>query len=268
MRKGESGYDKNPIMFTPPNNAYINMPEAFVDITDQMVPGIRPYYMISNYGRLWHKYRAEFLTSNIDSKGYLYKPLATINGNKNLRIHRLVMLAFCYYPGCESMLINHKDGNKCNDALWNLEWCTYEENAQHAEKTGLNQHIALDDNKVHEVCKLLEDSTIPLLTVSSMTGVPYSAIQAIQNKRSHIDISDQYDIKSRKIGSNFTIEQVHQLCKYYQDHPYDYNIPLDVYCAKALDAVGINNPGHRYNRTAKKIFRKETYSYISEGYNF
>ena len=268
MRKGESGYDKKPIMFTPSSDVCINIPEVFVDITDQIVPRIKPYYMISNYGRIWHKYKAEILSVNFDTKGYLYKPLATDNGNVNCRIHRLVLMAFNYYPGCEEALVNHKDGNKANCCIWNLEWASYQENSIHAYQTGLNQGLTLTEDKIHEVCKLLEDRSIPLTKVSELTGVQYTIVQAIQNKRVHIDISDQYDIQSRKVGSNFTIEQVHQLCQYYQDHPLYPGTTLDEYCATALAAVGIDNPGYRYNRTAKKIYKKETYDYVSKEYNF
>ena len=268
MRKGESGYNHCPIAFTPTQEVCINVPEVFVDITDLAVPNIKPYYMISNYGRIWHKYKAEILSITFDSKGYLYKPLSTDNGNANCRVHRLVMMCFCYYPGCESLFVNHKDGNKTNNCLWNLEWVTAKENVDHAYKTGLNQALYLEPAKVHEVCKLLEDATIPLTRVAELTGVQYTTIQAIQNKRAHIDISDQYDIKPRKIGSNFTLEQVHSLCQYYQDHPFDYNLTLDEYCAKALRAVDIDNPGFRYNRTAKRIFKKETYYYVSKDYRF
>lgn len=47
MRKGMSltDVDKCPVHFVP-------IPEMFVDITDIMVPTIRPYYMISNHGRV------------------------------------------------------------------------------------------------------------------------------------------------------------------------------------------------------------------------
>ena len=57
------------------------VPEIFVVISEKLVPGILPYYKISNYGRIWHKYKEMFLTSNVDSKGYMFKPLVTVNIN-------------------------------------------------------------------------------------------------------------------------------------------------------------------------------------------
>ena len=131
MRKGQSLYRNSPIYFFPES---ITLPvEEWKDITEDIVPEVLPYYMISNYGRLFHKYKGIILANNIDSKGYLYKPLTTKSGKpKNCRIHRLVMMTFNYFPGCEDVIINHKDGVKSNCFIWNLEWSSYSDNVKHA----------------------------------------------------------------------------------------------------------------------------------------
>lgn len=53
-------------------------------------------------------------------------------------IHRLVALVFLGPNPPEKTQVNHKDGNKLNNSLENLEYCTPAENAQHAYATGLN----------------------------------------------------------------------------------------------------------------------------------
>ena len=55
----------------------------------------------------------------------------------NASIHRLVADAFIENP-YNKPCINHIDGNKRNNDISNLEWCTYGENALHAYKTGLH----------------------------------------------------------------------------------------------------------------------------------
>ena len=54
----------------------------------------------------------------------------------NLYIHRAIALAFIPNPE-NKPCINHKDGNKLNNSIDNLEWCTHQENMIHAGKTGL-----------------------------------------------------------------------------------------------------------------------------------
>ncbi|MDN8875546.1 HNH endonuclease, partial [Staphylococcus aureus] len=55
---------------------------------------------------------------------------------KQHRIHRLIMLTFTNKPQ-DKNVINHIDGDKTNNTLDNLEWCTARENTIHAYRTGL-----------------------------------------------------------------------------------------------------------------------------------
>lgn len=55
---------------------------------------------------------------------------------KRLKIHRVVCEMFIPNPD-NKPCINHKDGNKYNNHVSNLEWVTYQENTVHAFKTGL-----------------------------------------------------------------------------------------------------------------------------------
>jgi hypothetical protein len=55
--------------------------------------------------------------------------------SKHVLVHRLVLLAFV---GPSDLFVNHKDGNKLNNHVDNLEYCTKSENGLHAYRTGLN----------------------------------------------------------------------------------------------------------------------------------
>jgi predicted RNA-binding protein with PUA-like domain len=68
---------------------------------------------------------------------YLYSP--DRNSNKNIKAHRLLAFAWLYNTDfINKPIINHIDGNKHNNKLTNLEWCSYKENCNHALDTGLN----------------------------------------------------------------------------------------------------------------------------------
>lgn len=79
------------------------------------------------------------LKTPIDRYGYK-KIVLCLEGKKNyFTVHRLVALTFVNNPHSKPQ-VNHKDGNKLNNHISNLEWCTSLENEQHAWKTGLKTH--------------------------------------------------------------------------------------------------------------------------------
>ena len=75
--------------------------------------------------RLQHK-RNGYLAVNLYNKGM-----------SQLLVHRLVAVAFLQNPDGLPQ-VNHKDGNKLNNAVENLEWCTAKGNMTHAYATGLS----------------------------------------------------------------------------------------------------------------------------------
>lgn len=72
--------------------------------------------------------------------GYLMVVLTDSNGKrKNMLVHRLVAKAYIPNPN-NKPVINHIDGNKANNVISNLEWCTYTENQNHALSNGLKRY--------------------------------------------------------------------------------------------------------------------------------
>lgn len=79
--------------------------------------------------RIMHDYRA--------FNGYRYVTLNTGLKPVNRLVHQVVVTAFLGVDP-DRPFVNHKDGNKVNNRLDNLEWCTPKENLTHALETGLN----------------------------------------------------------------------------------------------------------------------------------
>jgi len=107
------------------------------------------YYEVSNLGniRSVDRYVKSKSNSRVLLKGKPMKYVVSIHGYKRITlckdgkhkqffIHRLVALAFLKNSYNKPM-INHIDGNKLNNELSNLEWCTHSENLLHAYRTGL-----------------------------------------------------------------------------------------------------------------------------------
>ena len=95
-----------------------------------------PYY-ITEDGKVFRNDRE--LKGGLTPKGYK-KTIMSINGKQyTVSTHKLV--AECYIPNPNKLPeINHIDGNKLNNIVSNLEWCTHKQNCEHRDNI-LNKRI-------------------------------------------------------------------------------------------------------------------------------
>ena len=101
------------------------------------IKGFEPYYQISNLGQV-SNYR-KILKPFISNSGYKVIDLRVNGLRTKYLIHRLVAEHFLDNPN-GYRYVNHIDGNKSNNVVSNLEWCTNSENILHARRTGLNPY--------------------------------------------------------------------------------------------------------------------------------
>ena len=108
----------------------LNSTEVLVDL-----PGYEGVYKASSLGYITNG-RKKLKTYSINS-GYLCLKLHDVNGvRKSHLLHRLIATAFLPNP-YNLPEVNHKDGNKANCSLLNLEWETSKGNRKHAKDSGL-----------------------------------------------------------------------------------------------------------------------------------
>lgn len=126
------------------------------------IPGME-YYSVNRNGDVRSNRRGRLLTPRKNPFGYHTVYLSFDGEGVNALVHRLVAMA--YLPNPENKAtVNHKDGNKDNNNLDNLEWATAQENVQHAFDTGLivaqrgedRWSAILTEEDVHSICKRLE----------------------------------------------------------------------------------------------------------------
>lgn len=96
-------------------------------------------YSISNYGNIVNLISNKTLKREVLKKGYLRVKLS-YKINKKFLLHRLVALIFLPNPN-NLPQVNHKDGNKQNNCVNNLEWCSNDYNRLHAINSGLWDNI-------------------------------------------------------------------------------------------------------------------------------
>ena len=95
-------------------------------------------YVVDTSGRVYTLHYNKYLKPSINRHGYCRVGLRRNGKTCYVNVARLVGKAFIPNPD-DKPQINHKDGNKANNAKSNLEWVTNSENLLHAYRTGLKK---------------------------------------------------------------------------------------------------------------------------------
>lgn len=106
---------------------------AHGDNPDEIVESVEKGYFVSPSGNIYNKH-GDIMQGGVDRCGYRH----VILNRKHKNVHRLIAETLVPNPN-DLPCVNHKDGNKLNNSVGNLEWCTHSENTIHAYKTGLQK---------------------------------------------------------------------------------------------------------------------------------
>jgi hypothetical protein len=106
------------------------------------VPGYN--YEVTREGRFRNYKTKKEVKGTINSRGYIYLSLKVEGQQRKVRAAKLVMLTYVGTSG--GLEINHKDGNKINNSVANLEYVTHKENIRHAYRV-LNRNTGKGSGK-------------------------------------------------------------------------------------------------------------------------
>lgn len=164
-------------------------------------------YQISNYGKVksltrivMRKNGARYIKERMlklqtIKTGYHYIALHKNNKIINMYVHRLVALYFLNNPN-NYLQVNHKDGNKTNNYMDNLEWVTCSENHKHAYAIGLKKsskgksytkgedifQSKLTETDVREILDLLQTNIIQQ-KIAQQYGISQAQVSHIKNNQ-------------------------------------------------------------------------------------
>lgn len=177
--------------------------------------------------------------------------------SKRQYVHRLVAEAFIPNPE-NKPFVNHKDGNKSNNSLENLEWVTNQENVTHAKENNLlcvgeEKSGLYTEDQIHNVCKLLEQG-MRVCDVAKETGVSDKTVSLIKVGKQWKHISKDYKIS--RLRGVLSEETIRWICYRLQEG------------LKQTEIVKLaNNSLVTYSRV-DSIKSRRAYTYISKDFVF
>lgn len=250
---------------------YVQSGEIFIEVTTDMVPGVYDYYQISNYGRVYHNYLDIIMKPGTSTSGYKFIIMSTDRGPKPIQLHRLVLIAFNDIPNRDEYQVNHINGNKTKNYIWNLEWVTRRENVLHAYQTGLQKigeehwNSTISDEVAYNICTLLEKNQYTNNEIAEMLNVSPYVVNDIKKSQSWKHVSCNFTFIQRP-GKLFTKDQIHNICKYFELYDIG-NLTVNDHCRNALAYYNYDT-SDRYIDSVRKIYNHKYYTNISQNYNF
>lgn len=139
-----------------------------------------PNYYVTICGKVWSQNRKRFLVGGDDKYGYPQWVACNVGERKTLKIHRQVALA--YLPNPDNLpVINHKNGDKRDNRVNNLEWCTFSHNTKEAHRLGLidqrgdrNPSATYSHELVEEFLRSFDD-TVTIVEHCKNFGIKYGS---------------------------------------------------------------------------------------------
>lgn len=207
-------------------------------------------YKISDHGRLFDLVLNDYVGCSLDKDGYFMASvrideILPENPYKKIRLHRFVLMSFDFRPDFAELIVNHKDGNKLNIHLSNLEWSTSIENTRHGWDHGLNRNTGTrngngkyEDQYIHEICRLL-DLGLTAAQICNEFGVSdknermrlSAIVSGVKYGKSHRDISCKYNFrKGMDVTIRYSLEYAHDVCRVLSDgNDYTYSEIMDMF---------------------------------------
>ena len=156
-------------------------------VVDEMFP----FHEFLPGGQVYSIKRKRFIKVGRDKDGYALIGVTKKGGGRLcVRVHRQVATKFIPNPD-NKPFVNHKDGNKFNNNISNLEWVTAKENSAHAIDTGLVDHKGensptskLKDSDVYRIRELYSSGLLKQSEIARAFNISQRLVSLITRKES------------------------------------------------------------------------------------
>lgn len=149
-----------------PENYIAPVPHIWYPILERVVPNICHNYFVSTWGLIYNGITHRILPQKFmeyETDKYITVCVLLQNGEHEwVQIHRVVMNTFFYREDSDKYEVNHLDGVKYHNWIWNLEWITHSENMEYAVKNNQFKHgeergnSKLSNSTVERICELID----------------------------------------------------------------------------------------------------------------
>lgn len=163
--------------------------------------GHKTKYVVSTEGVIYNTETNKPLIPETTNRGY-QRVLIYYNGKrKHYAVHRLV--AETYLPNPKQYPeVNHKNGDKTNNTVYNLEWCTASYNVRHSYDTGLNyageknSNASMSNEVAQKIAQCLAENKLTITEISNLTDVSRRAIRHILKGENWRRVVTDYDFSN------------------------------------------------------------------------
>lgn len=225
-------------------------------------------YFVSNLGRI-KSVQETVLTPNIGQNGYRALSINLDGKQQRKSIHRLVAGAFLPKPKDQKFVVNHIDGNKLNNKIENLEWCSPSDNTKHSYRIGLSK-----SGEHHPKAKLRSEDILKIRILHSL-GYSISSICSVF-KASETNIrgivngdrrkNEKFNLEPhvvKSLGDKTLKEAISKLDENSKDIPillnHQYNTSQDYVCLSLEDFLALVE---KDKVIRKRVFKKWKHSYF------
>jgi len=247
-------------------------------------------YMISSEGVIVDKLLNQQLTLEVRN-GYQFVYIYTNqspNRKQCRKVHQLVADSFLWFKPKGDTVVNHKDLNKSNNNVTNLEYVTNKENSRHAVRNHarklcdgviepkypnapIKQNIhnrVFSEEQIHSICKMMEQN-LSYPEILENLNLPVSKnlldiLTKIRSKKLWYCISKEYNIPNKEYRSpqiQYTTDQIKQICELLTE---GYSTPQ--IATKFNIDLSNNKERDKFQHLVQRIKNKTSFTQISDEY--